>query len=111
MDLHSASNYIKALKRNSKDSIRYYYGEHELSFDQTPKIHVKMYKPTSMRFKLPCFTPDMVDFDCDDHCFNANSNDYDSNGDGVEEMVDGDEIDERAEKFIAEFYAQMKLQR
>uniref|UniRef100_A0A7N0TSF4 Uncharacterized protein n=1 Tax=Kalanchoe fedtschenkoi TaxID=63787 RepID=A0A7N0TSF4_KALFE len=115
MDLHLASKYIKALKRNNrKDSIRYSYGEHELSFDKTPMIHVKMYRPTSMRFKLPCFTPEMVDFDCDE-CFSGHNyaiEDASGGGEGPrEEMVEGDEIDERAEKFIAEFYAQMKLQR
>ncbi|CAM8922522.1 unnamed protein product [Rhodiola kirilowii] len=127
MDLHQASKYLKALKKNSKeDSIRY-YGEHELSFDETPMIQVKMYKPTSMRFRLPCFTPDqMVDFDCEDYCFNSNCaiEDHGNNVDQEEtsccklyhdsddDANDGDEqIDERAEKFIAEFYAQMKLQR
>ncbi|CAM8928080.1 unnamed protein product [Rhodiola kirilowii] len=124
MDLHQASKYLKALKRNSKDDSIRYYGEHELSFDETPMIHVKMYKPTSMRFRLPCFTPEMIDFDCDDYCFNSNcaiEEDHGNNGDQEETSCcklyhdsddDGDEqIDERAEKFIAEFYAQMKLQR
>ncbi|KAL2485744.1 hypothetical protein Adt_30500 [Abeliophyllum distichum] len=42
-------------------------GEHELSFDQTPIIHVKMHRPSSLRFKMPhipCINPH-VDFDYD----------------------------------------------
>ncbi|CAI9761487.1 unnamed protein product [Fraxinus pennsylvanica] len=43
------------------------YGERELSFDQTPIIHVKMHRPSSLRFKMPhipCINPH-VDFDYD----------------------------------------------
>ncbi|KAL2507610.1 hypothetical protein Fot_31257 [Forsythia ovata] len=43
------------------------YGEHELSFDQTPIFHVKMHRLSSLRFKMPhipCINPH-VDFDYD----------------------------------------------
>lgn len=90
-------------------------------------MRVKMYKPTSTRFRIPCFTPgldDMVDFNnCDDddhhndYCFNHRKYVLEDpvfgEVDTVEDQNDeGDErIDERADKFIAEFYAQMRLQR
>ncbi|KAL3531520.1 hypothetical protein ACH5RR_010842 [Cinchona calisaya] len=53
------------------------YGERELSFDDTPVIHIKMHRPSSLRFKIPCINPPQLDFACDfdDHYYNNNPND------------------------------------
>ncbi|KAL3517391.1 hypothetical protein ACH5RR_019980 [Cinchona calisaya] len=71
VDIRLLPKFIKTL-RHSRD--HYYhqrgalrYGERELSFDDTPVIHVKMHRPSSLRlFKIPCITstPE-VDFDYD----------------------------------------------
>ncbi|XP_009800453.1 uncharacterized protein [Nicotiana sylvestris] len=68
-DLRLLPKYIKSL-RHSNDygyGSALHYGERELSFDDTPIIHVKMHRPTSLRFKMPnipCIKP-QVDFDFD----------------------------------------------
>ncbi|KAK4441814.1 hypothetical protein Salat_0516300 [Sesamum alatum] len=126
--------------RHSKETPRgaLVYGERELSFDDTPVIHVKMHRPSSLRFKLPqipCIKPH-VDFDYDfefddeineemcyggavDHAKRASNflkgaeEEEEDDEDEQEEMnAAGDEgIDSKAEEFIAKFYEQMKLQR
>ncbi|KAE8009405.1 hypothetical protein FH972_005842 [Carpinus fangiana] len=103
-----------------------YYGERELSFDKTPIFNVKIHRPASMRFHLPCITP-QVDFDYVSDGDHDNYDDevcgYDDSGrmsflkgkeeEDEEEMAACEEegIDLRAEEFIAKFYEQMKLQR
>jgi hypothetical protein len=104
-----------------------YYGERELSFDKTPIFNVKIHRPASMRFHLPCITP-QVDFDYvsggDHDSYDDEVCGYDDSGrmsflKGEEEEEDEEEvvaceeegIDLRAEEFIAKFYEQMKLQR
>ncbi|KAF7152984.1 hypothetical protein RHSIM_Rhsim01G0289200 [Rhododendron simsii] len=102
-----------------------YYGERELSLDDTPIINVKMRRPSSLRFRLPhipCINP-QVDFD-----FNFDDNkellsrykyEYDegrksfSNGGDDEncEVCEDEGIDAKAEQFIAKFYEQMRMQR
>ena len=59
------SKHLKALAHhsNSFDNGRY-LGEKQLSFDDTPVFNVKMHRPASMRFLLPCIAPP-VDFDYD----------------------------------------------
>ncbi|TKY52477.1 hypothetical protein E2542_SST23999 [Spatholobus suberectus] len=138
MELRLVPKYLKRLGNNTPPSHIHYF-ERELSFDKTPIFHVKMYRPSSMRFHLPhipCINPH-VDFDYD---FNADEDnvEYDTGrsalmvaGDrdqefyhdyeGYQEMAYGEEeqqqqadaqgIDKRAEEFIAKFYQQMKLQR
>lgn len=101
------------------------YGDREFSFDDTPIIHVKMYRPSSMRFKLPqipCIKP-QVDFDYDfeddrvfeaDHEVDCHRISFLKNSEEDEEGEEcyGDEgIDLKAEMFIAKFYEQIKLQR
>ena len=59
--------YIKNLRHNHGGNT-YRYGERQLSFDDTPVIHVRMHRPSSLRFKLPnipCINPAQVDFDFD----------------------------------------------
>ncbi|CAA3007592.1 Hypothetical predicted protein [Olea europaea subsp. europaea] len=111
------------------------YGERELSFDETPIIHVKMHRPSSLRFKMPhipCINPH-VDFDYDfelnddqDRIYYTDvprksflkgvedqEDDQDYEFDQVCEEIYGpsDEgIDLKAELFIANFYEQMKMQ-
>ncbi|KAI5680507.1 hypothetical protein M9H77_01734 [Catharanthus roseus] len=144
MDLRLFPKFVKSLRSHSNHhnhrSGALHYGERQLSFDDTPVIHVKMHRPSSMRFKMPhipCINPH-VDFDCDfgdedDDNINyydndddvarksflmpaAEDHDVDSVGDCEEESVnvsnDCDEgIDLKAEEFIAKFYQQIKLQR
>lgn len=105
------------------------YGERELSFDDTPMIHVKMHRPSSLRFKMPhipCIKPH-VDFDydfefddgyygygaeCDDgYRVAAMTEEEAARPEEVNHEHSDEEIDLKAEKFIAKFYEQMKLQR
>lgn len=126
--------YIKSLRHHQRGGALRAYGERQLSFDDTPVIHVRMHRPSSLRFKLPhipCINPAQVDFDFD---FN-DDNDYDDvarksflksadDDEDDEEYYgydqvcedntrEGDDqgIDMKAEEFIAKFYEQMKLQR
>lgn len=107
-----------------------YTTERELTFDKTPVIHIKIHRPNSMRFliPIPCINPP-VDFDYDftgedeEGPYSARKSFL--NGNGVEdeeqyyyeyneEEIHGEadgEVDLKAEEFIAQFYAQMKLQR
>ncbi|CAK9145196.1 unnamed protein product [Ilex paraguariensis] len=129
MDL---TKHLKNL-RHSTQRGALHYGERELSFDDTPVIHVKMHRPTSLRFKLPhipCINP-QVDFDYDFE-YSDDNEDRISYGDlarksflkGVDDEDDyqceachevipceDEGIDLKAEEFIAKFYHQMKLQR
>lgn len=134
MELRLVPKYLKRLGHNNSPPCHINYFERELSFDKTPIFHVKMYRPSSMRFHLPhipCINPHAVDFDYDFNdddveCENARKSvimdagereeeevycDYE----GCEEMDCGEEeeqgVDKRAEDFIAKFYQQMKLQR
>ncbi|CAL0300229.1 unnamed protein product [Lupinus luteus] len=114
--LRLVPKYLKRLGHTAPTSQINYF-ERELSFDETPIFHVKMHRPSSMRFSLPhipCINPH-VDFDYD---FNDNDDaiEYDNGYEGCKEIGSNEEeeqegIDERAEEFIAQFYQQMKLQR
>ncbi|KAL3827785.1 hypothetical protein ACJIZ3_016587 [Penstemon smallii] len=112
---------IKKLRHSSNEQRgALVYGDRELSFDDTPTIHVKMHRPSSLRFKLPhipCIKP-QVDFDYDfEFDDDVTINEYDqicfqrrfSEEDKEEEMKES--IDLKADQFIAKFYEQMKLQR
>ncbi|XP_022889412.1 uncharacterized protein LOC111404920 [Olea europaea var. sylvestris] len=125
---------VKSLRHPKGGSGALIYGERQLSFDQTPIIHVKMHRPSSLRFKMPhipCISRH-VDFDYD---FEFNDNEdriyysdvprksflkgvedqnYDHELNRVSEEIyeSSDEgIDLKAEQFIAKFYEQMKMQR
>ncbi|CAN8295883.1 unnamed protein product [Cochlearia groenlandica] len=112
------SKHLKALVSHHSngfddDNGRYLsrYGEKQLSFDETPIFNVKMHRPASMRFLLPCIAATPVDFDYD---FELDGQDdvrsygyYDKENSEEEEKG----VDVRAEEFIANFYEQMKLQR
>ncbi|KAK1354284.1 Beta-fructofuranosidase, insoluble isoenzyme CWINV6 [Heracleum sosnowskyi] len=132
--------YIKNLRHNHGGNT-YRYGERQLSFDDTPVIHVRMHRPSSLRFKLPnipCINPAQVDFDFDFSDANDDGFYYDDIArksflksaedqeddeeeeySGLDVEVYGDHeneeqtanIDTKAEEFIAKFYEQMKLQR
>ncbi|KAK8565522.1 hypothetical protein V6N13_020621 [Hibiscus sabdariffa] len=139
MELRSVPKFLKGLGHTTADSPtpqshQIHFKERQLSFDETPVFHVKMHRPASMRFLLPCISPEEVDFDYD---FGVDGDDgvygYDggsksnSTGAGKEEQGREDEtkekspprplpaeeegIDSKADKFIAQFYEQMKLQR
>ncbi|XP_057776653.1 uncharacterized protein LOC130995399 [Salvia miltiorrhiza] len=109
---------IRKLRHSHHHAPPLVYGERELSFDDTPVIHVKMHRPSSLRFKMPhipCIKPH-VDFDYD---FEFDDDRDEIYGYGAEEEDDEDEevnigdeeVDLKAEEFIANFYKQMKLQR
>lgn len=134
--------YIKSVRHDHRgDTLR--YGERQLSFDDTPVIHVRMHRPSSLRFKLPhipCINPAQVDFDFDfdgnDDGFyyddvarksffiSADDNEeedeyygddddevYAADDENEEEEAARNDIDMKADEFIAKFYKQMKLQR
>ncbi|CAH8305370.1 unnamed protein product [Eruca vesicaria subsp. sativa] len=119
------SKHLKALAHHhssSVDSVRY-LGEKQLSFDETPIFNVKMHRPASMRFLLPCIAPP-VDFDYDfelDRQDSVRSYGYyddsrnekcDRAVENYQEEEEGEKgVDVRADEFIANFYQQMKLQR
>ena len=109
-------------------SERLHYLERQFSIDETPAFHFKMHRPASLRW-ISCANP-AVDFDDDDDERNyfkwdkerearCDSEEGDEGcvvldndgGDQVEEMRREEEIDSKAEEFIARFYDQMKLQR
>ncbi|KAK8654379.1 hypothetical protein V6N13_128348 [Hibiscus sabdariffa] len=110
-----------------------YYKERQFSFDETPIIDVKaVHRSASVRFLLPCISAEAVDFDRYDHLsienYSACSDiveDEEERGEDEEWGYEGcDEkspcpyafpaeeegIDSKAEKFIAKFYEEMKLQ-
>lgn len=98
MELRVVPKLIKNLKHSSSEDDRLHYGERELSFDKTPIFHVKMYRPTSMRYLIPCISP-QVDFD------------YLEEEEEEAVALEEEGIDVRAEEFIDNFYKQIKLQR
>lgn len=128
--------YIKSLRHHERRGALRAYGERQLSFDDTPVIHVRMHRPSSLRFKLPhipCINPARVDFDFDFNDDNDEGFYYDDvvarksflkSADDDEEYYGYDQvcedkiqesddqgIDMKAEEFIAKFYEQIKLQR
>ncbi|KAK8269366.1 hypothetical protein V6Z12_D11G125500 [Gossypium hirsutum] len=132
MELRLVPKFLKGLGHSSPSPPgQIYFKERQLSFDETPIFHVKMHRPASMRFLLPCISPQDVDFDYD---FGIDGEDevygYDSGikSDSCEKQgeeqgndkerkrtctlpLEEEGIDSKADKFIANFYEQMKLQR
>ncbi|CAN4113429.1 unnamed protein product [Withania somnifera] len=139
VDLRLLPKYIKSLRHTNDHYATLHYGEREFSFDDTPIIHVKMHRPSSLRFKMPnipCIKP-QVDFDFDNDyelndemypdnkedaprkSFLNSEDDYCQEDEYVscemsEEIIAGagdEAIDMKAEEFIAKFYEQIKIQR
>jgi hypothetical protein len=116
-ELRLLPKYVRGLGAGARHD-QIHYGERELSFDKTPIFHVKMHRPASMRFHLPCITP-QVDFDYvsdDEVCgyeYNSGRKSFLNGGEEEEGMVACEEegIDLRAEEFIAKFHEHLKLQR
>ncbi|GAB4841742.1 hypothetical protein Ancab_022464 [Ancistrocladus abbreviatus] len=118
-ELKVVPKFLKGLKHSgSRDMIR--YGERELSFDETPVIHLRMSRPASLRFIMPCIKPqdDDVVFGSDEARMsfleNAACKEQENGEQGYDSMVHNDDdegIDVKAEEFIAKFYEQIKLQR
>ncbi|PSR85962.1 LIM domain-containing protein [Actinidia chinensis var. chinensis] len=52
-DLRSLSKFLKNLGQSTKQSTKH-YGDHELSFENTPIIHIKIHRPSSINFWMPC---------------------------------------------------------
>ncbi|KAJ8619444.1 hypothetical protein MRB53_027973 [Persea americana] len=122
-------NYVKGLRATSHNSIP--SGEREFSFDKTPMFNFRSHRSASMRFRylpyIPCINPSVAfddNDDKDDGVYNSSEDigfyeDEDFKSEKSDcEMNDGEVLDEgeegidsKAEKFIARFYQQMKLQR
>lgn len=115
------SKHLKALAHHNNDPYLSRYGEKQLSFDETPIFNLKMPRPTSMRFLLPCIAAPVdfdYDFELDGHDDTDDVRSYDYCNASCQEKCDREEeeeeekgVDVRAEEFIANFYQQMKLQR
>ncbi|KAK8960134.1 hypothetical protein KSP40_PGU008433 [Platanthera guangdongensis] len=129
-------NYLRNNLRRSDAAGSLHFRERQLSFDDTPTFHFKMRRPASFRLpRIPCITPS-VNFDDDDdneiswenyrkmkllEARSSRNHEKRSDGSDLLEEEDEDmeeeeeeeeqEIDSRAERFIMEFYDQMKLQR
>ncbi|KFK42622.1 hypothetical protein AALP_AA1G019300 [Arabis alpina] len=114
------SKHLKALAHQNNDTYLSRYGEKQLSFDKTPIFNVKIHRPASMRFLLPCIdSPVDFDYDFELDCQNV-IDDVRSYDNSCHEKCDHEEeeeeeeekgVDVRAEEFIANFYREMKLQR
>eukprot|EP00268_Persea_americana_P031390 TRINITY_DN30526_c0_g1_i1.p1 TRINITY_DN30526_c0_g1~~TRINITY_DN30526_c0_g1_i1.p1 ORF type:complete len:174 (-),score=46.52 TRINITY_DN30526_c0_g1_i1:49-570(-) len=118
-------NFLKSLRSKPHNSI--YYGEKEFSFDETPMFNFKSHRSGSMRFRylphIPCINPPLVNFEDDEDekslYRRSLEEDYEGGGDGLNDdneegsrqQEGDDEIDNKAEEFIARFYEKMKLQR
>ncbi|XP_031401898.1 uncharacterized protein LOC116211590 [Punica granatum] len=115
--------HINSRRRNDQIG---YIRKYELSFDKTPVFHVPMHRPHSMRFlvpRIPCINPQIeFDYDFDGEggadvaygcksCDSVRKSFIEDGGFDYEEKDEGEDIDLRAEEFIAKFYEQMKLQR
>ncbi|XP_022759674.1 uncharacterized protein LOC111306039 [Durio zibethinus] len=138
MELRLVPKFLKGLGHTTAPRDQLHYKERELSFDETPIFHVKMHRPASMRFLLPCISPEEVDFDYDFgideynriYGYDSGRKSYSTSSDEEEDQGEEKEcgyegcdekspypleeeegIDSKAEKFIAKFYEQMKLQR
>ncbi|KAK5818753.1 uncharacterized protein LOC108485040 [Gossypium arboreum] len=143
MELRLLPKFLKGLAHHQPHrhhQLMSHYKERQLSFDETPIFHIKMHRPASMRFLLPCISTEEVDFDYDfgpndyDGVYGYNdggrksystASDTDEEDGEVEECgyegcdekenspyyaVEEEGIDSKAEKFIASFYEQMRLQ-
>ncbi|XP_048132748.1 uncharacterized protein LOC115757010 [Rhodamnia argentea] len=131
LQLRLVPKFLKTIGQATPSS-QIWYGERELSFDKTPVVHVKMHRPGSMRCHLPhipCINPHVdldPEFDDEDDqlCYGYDAarksflenggreeTHFDEEVDGRMDMEEEQEIDTRAEEFIARFYEQMKLQR
>ncbi|URD76078.1 long cell-linked locus protein [Musa troglodytarum] len=135
LGLRVVPSYLKSLKAGGRRSDRLHFGEREFSFEETPAFHFKT--PSMWLLRIPCITP-AADFDTDDDDLifaKRDSNSYlldkheteeaseigcendDDDDNAVREcedhaeMEEADEIDRKAEQFIARFYQQMKMQR
>ncbi|GMJ01034.1 hypothetical protein like AT5G38700 [Hibiscus trionum] len=130
MELRLVPKFLKGLaqtsNRNDHRMISSHYKERQLSFDDTPIFHVKIHhhRPSSMRFLLPCISTQEVDFDYDfgvDESYSTGSESdvevEECGYEGSDEkenspyVLEDEGIDSKAEKFIAQFYEQMRLQR
>ncbi|XWS31790.1 hypothetical protein CRYUN_Cryun23aG0106400 [Craigia yunnanensis] len=68
MELRLVPKFLKGLGHTTapRDQISH-YKERQLSFNETPIFHVKIRRPASIRFLLPCISPEEVDFDIDEY--------------------------------------------
>ncbi|KAG5567803.1 hypothetical protein RHGRI_003100 [Rhododendron griersonianum] len=130
-DLRLFPKFLKSglIGQSSTQRAAIYYGERELSFDHTPTpiIHVKMHRPSSLRFRVsdltePAFTHNYnFNFDDNKDFLSRYKFEYEegrksfSNGDDDDdencEVCEDEGVDVKAEQFIAKLYEQMRMQR
>ncbi|XP_039001295.1 uncharacterized protein LOC120127447 isoform X2 [Hibiscus syriacus] len=138
MELRLVPKFLKGLGRSTTVHTRgvdrqLRYKKRQFSFDETPIIDVKaVHRSSSMRFLLPCISAEAVDFErFDDLGIESYSTcsdiveDEEEQGEeeewgyeGCDEKcpcpytfpVEEEGIDSKAERFIAKFYEQLKLQ-
>ncbi|GMP87520.1 hypothetical protein CsSME_00039859 [Camellia sinensis var. sinensis] len=81
MDLSLFPKFLKSLGCSSEHGAIIHYKEQELSFENTPITHVRMHRPTSMRFQMPCIPciNPHIDFDCDFPDKDSNNDDDNDN--------------------------------
>ncbi|XP_077217808.1 uncharacterized protein LOC143852294 [Tasmannia lanceolata] len=112
-------NYLKNIRTTTRDSIL--YGERQFSFNETPIIHFKLHKPNSLRFRIPCINPP-VNFEDEERIYDQNGRksyrsevdeDYDCGyvQNDRKSYTEEEQIDSKADEFIARFYDQMRMQR
>ncbi|PRQ21680.1 hypothetical protein RchiOBHm_Chr7g0241911 [Rosa chinensis] len=144
MELRVVPKFLKnhlGTNASTKSRPQIHYFEREFSFDKTPLFNLKMHRPPSMRFNIPCLNPPLVLHDDDDHLSHSDhydegrksiltnsDQDRDDDGDDLDQGITSSEdygtaayscanyyedeaVDRKADEFIAKFYRQMKLQR
>lgn len=120
MELRVVTKFLKShlAAASTKSRPQIHYFERQLSFDRTPLFNLKMHRPPSMRFNIPCLNPPPVLHDDDD----LDQNDGDDLEDqgiplSTQDVYDAaaayedEAVDRKADEFIAKFYQQIKLQR
>ncbi|CAL0311128.1 unnamed protein product [Lupinus luteus] len=104
---------LKCLGHPKTPSMIHNY-EHELSFDKTPLFNVKMNGSSYFCFNISCINPEAnfdEDFEYDNGRKSSLMGTVHEDEDYCYGYEEEEEIDKRAEEFIAKFYQQMKLQK
>lgn len=128
MELRVVTKFLKShlAAASTKSRPQIHYFERQLSFDKTPLFNLKMHRPPSMRFNIPCLNPPPVlhddddnDDDDDDDLDQDDGHDLEDQGItlstqdvyGAAAAYEDEAVDRKADEFIAKFYQQIKLQR
>ncbi|XP_031498139.1 uncharacterized protein LOC116262784 [Nymphaea colorata] len=135
LNLRMMPNYLKNLRSSGSN----FNGEREYSIEETPIFRLKFHKNVKKQGhfpRIPCINAPIEvegeDFFYDHRSYHCDEDDVDGDGDEVVDQGSGsssgekkgasfsggqdgswkeEEVDLKADEFIAEFYRQMKLQR